>query len=81
MAFVLEQGAIGYSWYDLRNDGINPADPEQNYGLLTNNLQPKPDYAAYMEAVLHRGDVVEWIELAQEEPWVIEQYEGAPGSR
>jgi hypothetical protein len=30
-----------------------------------------------MEAVLHRADVVEWIELAQEEPWVIEQYEGA----
>jgi hypothetical protein len=28
-----------------------------------------------MEAVLHRADVVEWIELAQEEPWVIEQYE------
>ena len=29
-------------------------------------------------AVLHRGDVVEWIELAQEEPWVIEQYEESP---
>jgi hypothetical protein len=29
-----------------------------------------------MDAVLHRGDVVEWIELAQEEPWVIEEYEG-----
>jgi hypothetical protein len=28
-----------------------------------------------MEAVLHRADVVEWIELAQDEPWVIEQYE------
>jgi glutathione S-transferase len=39
---------------------------------------PVPPFAAtYMEAVLHRADVVEWIELAQEEPWVIEQYEGA----
>jgi hypothetical protein len=31
-----------------------------------------------MENVLHRGDMVEWIELAQEEPWVIEQYEENP---
>jgi hypothetical protein len=30
-----------------------------------------------MDAILHRGDVVEWIELAQDEPWVIEQYEGS----
>ena len=37
---------------------------------------PVPPFAAtYMEAALHRADVVEWIELAQEEPWVIEQYE------
>jgi hypothetical protein len=28
-----------------------------------------------MDAVLHRADVVAWIELAQEEPWVIEDYE------
>ena len=39
---------------------------------------PVPPFAAtYMEAVLHRADVVEWIELAQDEPWVIEQYEGS----
>jgi glutathione S-transferase len=31
-----------------------------------------------MEAVLHRADVVEWIELAQDEPWVIDQYEVEP---
>ena len=41
---------------------------------------PIPPFAAtYMEAVLHRADVVEWIEMAQDEPWVIEQYE-APSS-
>ncbi|QDP18788.1 glutathione S-transferase family protein [Sphingomonas xanthus] len=39
---------------------------------------PVPPFAAtYMEAVLHRADVVEWIELAQEEPWVIDEYESA----
>ena len=40
-----------------------------------------PRFAAvYMEEVLHRGDVVEWIELAQDEPWVIEEYEAAPAA-
>jgi len=42
---------------------------------------PVPPFAAqYMEAVLHRADVVEWIELAQDEPWVIEQYETPEGT-
>ncbi len=37
---------------------------------------PVPPFAArYMEDVLHHEHVVEWIELAQDEPWVIEQYE------
>jgi glutathione S-transferase len=37
---------------------------------------PVPPFAArYMEDVLHQEHVVEWIELAQEEPWVIEEYE------
>ncbi len=31
--------------------------------------------AAYGEAVMHHPHVVEWIELAQDEPWVIEAYE------
>ena len=43
--------------------------------FVTYGVPVPPFAAAYMEAVLHRGDVVEWIELAQEEPWVIEQYE------
>ena len=37
---------------------------------------PVPPFAArYMDEVLHHPHVVEWIELAQDEPWVIEQYE------
>ena len=36
---------------------------------------PMPPFAiAYMEAVLSHPHVVDWIEKAQEEPWVIEQY-------
>ena len=43
--------------------------------FVTYGVRIPPFAATYMEAVLHRADVVEWIELAQEEPWVIEQFE------
>ena len=46
--------------------------------LVTYGVKVPPFAAAYMEAVLHRWDVVEWIELAQDEPWVIEDLEIAP---
>ena len=31
--------------------------------------------AMYMKAVLSQPDVNDWIDKAQDEPWVIEQYE------
>ena len=37
---------------------------------------PVPSFAAvYIKAVLSHPDVAEWIDKAQDEPWVIEQYE------
>ena len=48
--------------------------------FVTYGVKVPPFAAAYMEAVLHRGDVVEWIEMAQDEPWVIEQYESEPAA-
>ncbi len=37
---------------------------------------PVPSFAAiYMKAVLSHPHVAEWIDKAQDEPWVIEQYE------
>jgi glutathione S-transferase len=40
---------------------------------------PVPPFAAtYMEAVLEHPAVTEWIEKAQEEPWVIEEFETEP---
>jgi glutathione S-transferase len=37
---------------------------------------PVPSFAAvYMKAVLSHPHVTEWIDKAQEEPWVIDQYE------
>lgn len=41
------KGAVGYNWYDLRNDGFDPANNEHNFGMLTNDFYPKPVYAAY----------------------------------
>ncbi|WP_114228971.1 MULTISPECIES: glutathione S-transferase family protein [Sphingomonas] len=39
---------------------------------------PVPPFAArYMEAVLEHPHVVSWIEQAQDEPWIIEQFEPA----
>ena len=37
---------------------------------------PVPPYAgSYMKAVLQHPHVAEWVEAAQDEPWVIERYE------
>ena len=37
---------------------------------------PVPNFAGvYMKAVLSHPHVAEWIDKAQDEPWVIEQYE------
>ena len=43
--------------------------------FVTYKVSVPPFAARYMEDVLHHEHVVEWIELAQDEPWVIEQYE------
>lgn len=33
-------------WYDLKDDGVDPYDPESNFGLMTFDFAPKPVYAA-----------------------------------
>ena len=43
--------------------------------FVTYRVAVPPFAATYMEDVLHQEHVVEWIELAQDEPWVIEEYE------
>lgn len=46
--------------------------------FVTYSVPVPPFAAAYMEAVLHQPHVASWIEQAQDEPWVIEQYEDVP---
>ncbi|MBN8708957.1 MAG: hypothetical protein BGO12_05785 [Verrucomicrobia bacterium 61-8] len=45
--FAYARGAAGYLWYDLRNDGTDPRNPEHNFGLLTRKMAPKPAYLAF----------------------------------
>lgn len=33
-------------WYDWKNDGENPDEREENFGIVTYNLEPKPAYTA-----------------------------------
>ena len=46
--------------------------------FVTYSVPVPPFAASYMEAVLDHPAVAEWIEKAQEEPWVIEELETEP---
>ncbi|HVL78306.1 MAG TPA: glutathione S-transferase family protein, partial [Sphingomicrobium sp.] len=43
--------------------------------FITYGVRVPPFAALYMKAVLSHDHVQEWIDKAQDEPWVIEQYE------
>lgn len=45
--------------------------------LITYGVPVPPFAALYMKAVLSHPHVQDWIDQAQDEPWVIEQYEAA----
>jgi len=44
-------GLVRTFLYELMDDGADPADPEQNYGLLRSNAEPKPAYHALQELI------------------------------
>ncbi len=41
------------SWYNFRNDGVDPFESEQNFGVVRTDFRPKPAYAA-LAAVAHQ---------------------------
>ncbi len=47
LLFSWARGGIGYTWYDLRNDGYTPTDGEHNFGLFTLDYYPKAVCAVY----------------------------------
>lgn len=49
--------------------------------LITYGVPVPPFARAYMEAVMRHHHVRDWIEQAQDEPWVIEEYEPAAKSQ
>ncbi len=56
LLYSWSRGAIGYNWYDLRNDGYDPLDGEHNYGMITKDFYPKAVYPVYNTLVsLFRG--------------------------
>jgi glutathione S-transferase len=46
--------------------------------FLTYSVAVPPFAAEYMRSVLSRPDVQEWIAKAQDEPWVVEEFEAQP---
>lgn len=53
LLFCWSRGAVGYNWYDLRNDGFAAGDPEYHFGLYTNDFVPKPVLAVYHTLAAH----------------------------
>lgn len=51
LVYAMAIGAVGYTWYDLRDDGTDPANMEHNYGLLKEDFTPKAAFVAFRECV------------------------------
>ena len=47
LLFCWARGSLGYNWYDLRNDGFNFNDPENTFGTVTFEYEPKPVASVY----------------------------------
>src|SRR5882757_597293 len=44
-------GLSAYFWYDFRDDGVDPKEPEHHFGLVKHDFSPKPAFAAYQVLV------------------------------
>jgi hypothetical protein len=62
------RGSIGYTWYDLRNDGFDPTEHEHNYGMVTNDFYPKAVYPTYNTLVntLRGKEFIKQLDLGAE---------------
>lgn len=67
LVYSWSRGAVGFNWYDLRNDGFEPMNGEHNYGMLTFDFQPKPVYAVYNTLALQltRAEYVREIDAGE----------------
>jgi hypothetical protein len=44
---AMAHGVANIAWYDYRDDGLDPNYNEHHFGILYNDLTPKPSYFAY----------------------------------
>jgi polysaccharide biosynthesis protein PslG len=63
----------GVWWYDFRNDGQDPGSDYPNYGLVWQDLTPKPAYAAVADiaALLAEATPVDRVATADDDDWVL----------
>lgn len=47
LLFSWSRGAVGYTWYNLRDDGCDPYNSEHHYGMMTLDFHPKAIYPVY----------------------------------
>jgi hypothetical protein len=50
------QGISAYFWYNLHDDGTDPKDPEDHFGLTRNGGEPKPAWSAYQNLIRELGN-------------------------
>lgn len=53
LIFSWANGAMGYTWYDFRDDGYDPEFSEHNYGMVTRDFYPKPVYNVFNTLTKH----------------------------
>ncbi|MDO5579739.1 MAG: beta-galactosidase [Planctomycetia bacterium] len=53
LLFAWIRGSIGYTWYDLRNDGYDPVYGEHHFGMITNDFYPKEVYSVHNMLASH----------------------------
>ena len=60
MVTQLARGVKRIFWYDFMNDGWDANNPEHNFGLVRNDLSPKPAVVAYAN-LIHRLNDCRWL--------------------
>lgn len=77
ITFAPVLGFSNYVWYDLRDDGTNGAEPEDNFGMVRRDFSPKPALVAAHTTLdrLNGKRFVKRIEMGENDFALL--YEGA----
>lgn len=69
----LSQGISVSIWYDWRDDGLDPKEPEHHFGTVHHDFSPKPGYEAAMELIAQlRGMTFRSrVDLGDDRDWAL----------